>query len=49
MKLIDFHCDTPAALFRSKGTLRVNPKLQVDIERTTVFDGYCQIAACLQL
>ncbi|MBQ8339306.1 MAG: membrane dipeptidase [Clostridia bacterium] len=46
MKLIDFHCDTPAALFRSKGTLRVNPKLQVDIERTTVFDGYCQIAAC---
>lgn len=46
MKLIDFHCDTPAALFRSKGSLHTNSSLQVDIERTAAFDGYGQIAAC---
>lgn len=46
MKLLDFHCDTPAALFRSAGALDTNPLLQVDLAKTAVFEGYCQAAAC---
>lgn len=44
MKLIDFHCDTPAALFGAKAALSHNC-LHVDLEKTVSFSTYVQAAA----
>ena len=44
MKLIDLHCDTPAALYRQKASLIKNA-LHVDLEKTAPFSAYVQVAA----
>ena len=44
MKLIDLHCDTPAALYRQKAALTQNA-LHVDLEKTGPFAAYVQTAA----
>lgn len=44
MKLIDLHCDTPAALYRQRASLAQNA-LHVDLEKTAPFSAYVQAAA----
>ena len=44
MKLIDLHCDTPAALCRRRASLTSND-LHVDLEKTAPFSAYIQVAA----
>lgn len=44
MRLIDFHCDTPAELYKKKASLLEND-LMVDLKKSASFDSYTQLAA----
>lgn len=44
MKLLDLHCDTPAALYLRRASLDRND-LHVDLDKTAPFSSYIQVAA----
>lgn len=44
MRLIDFHCDTPAELYKKRASLLEND-LMVDLKKVASFDSYTQLAA----